>query len=112
VKTYHKIDKIKDIEDDVTDISSNKDFIRLLQSVDYSILLANTPAQWPTPPIQSGYNGVFCTDSGVDIVAQNFLPLNIGTPSVLSIQSTDTSESTINISGRYGWMVKPKVYRA
>ncbi len=74
--------------------------------------MANTPAQWPTPPIQSGYNGVFCTDSGVDIVAQNFLPLNIGTPSVLSIQSTDTSESTINISGRYGWMVKPKVYRA
>jgi hypothetical protein len=47
--------------------------------------------------IQSGYNGVFCTDAGVDIVAQNFLPLNIGTPSVLSIQSTDTSDNTINI---------------
>ena len=60
-------------------------------------MLANAPAQWPTPPIQSGYNGVFCTDSGVDIVTQNILPLNIGTPSVLSIQSTDTSESTINI---------------
>jgi hypothetical protein len=59
--------------------------------------LANAPAQWPTPPIQSGYNGVFGTDSGIDVVAQNFLPLNIGTPSVLSIQSTDTSDSTINI---------------
>ena len=58
-------------------------------------MLANAPAQWPTPPVKSGYNGVFCTDSGVDIVKQNFLPLNIGTPSVL--QSTDTSESTINI---------------
>jgi hypothetical protein len=46
---------------------------------------------------KSGYNGVFCTDSGVDIVTQNFLPLNIGTPSMLSIQSTDTSDSTINI---------------
>ncbi len=34
---------------------------------------------------------------GIDIVAQNFLPLNIGTPSVLSIQSTDTSDNTINI---------------
>jgi hypothetical protein len=40
---------------------------------------------------------VFCTDSGVDIVTQNFLPTNIGTPSVLQIQSTDTSESTLNI---------------
>jgi hypothetical protein len=59
--------------------------------------LANAQEQWPTPPIQSGYNGVFCTDSGVDIVTQKFLPLNIGTPSVLQIQSTDTSESTINI---------------
>jgi hypothetical protein len=43
--------RIIDIEDDITDISSNKDFIRHLQSVDYSILLANAPAQWPTPPI-------------------------------------------------------------
>ena len=33
------------IEDDITDISSNKDFIRHLQTVDYSILLANAPAQ-------------------------------------------------------------------
>jgi hypothetical protein len=40
---------------------------------------------------------VFCTDSGDDIVTRNFLPTNIGTPSVLQIQSTDTSESTINI---------------
>jgi hypothetical protein len=84
-------------KDDITDVSSNKAFIRHLQSLDYSILYANAPAQWPTPPIQSGYNGVFCTDSGIDIVAQNFLPLNIGTPSVLSIQSTDTSDNTINI---------------
>ena len=60
------------IKDDVTDISSNKDFIRHLQSVDYSILLANAPAQWPTPVIQSGYNGVFCTDAGIDLIAQNF----------------------------------------
>jgi hypothetical protein len=85
------------IKDDITDISSNKAFIRTLQSLDYSILYANAPAQWPTPPIQSGYNGVYCTDAGIDVVAQNFLALNIGTPSVLSIQSTDTSDSTINI---------------
>ena len=39
------------IKDDVSDISSNKDFIRHLQSLDYSILYANAPAQWPTPPI-------------------------------------------------------------
>jgi hypothetical protein len=93
-------DNITVIEDDITDISSNKDFIRHLQTVDYSILLANAPAQWPTPPIKSGYNGVFCTDSGVDIITQNFWPLNIGTPSVLSIQTTDTSESTINKTTR------------
>jgi hypothetical protein len=85
------------IKDDITDISSNKDFIRHLQSLDYSILYANAPAQWPTPPIQSGYNGVFCTDAGIDIIAQNFLALNIGAPSVLSIQSGDTSDNTINI---------------
>ena len=54
-------------------------------------------AQWPTPPIQSGYNGVYCTDAGIDVVAQNFLALNIGTPSVLSFQSGDTSDNTINI---------------
>ena len=71
----------------MSDISSNKNFIRHLQSVDYSILLANAPAQWPTPPIKSGYNGVFCTDSGVDIVTQNFLPLNIGTPSMKKLKT-------------------------
>jgi hypothetical protein len=85
------------IKDDITDISSNKAFIRSLQSVDYSILLANAPAQWPTPAIQSGYNGVFCSDTGIDIIAQNFLPLKIGLPSVLSFQSTDTSDNAINI---------------
>ena len=89
--------RITDIEQDITDISSNKAFIRTLQSVDYSILLANAPAQWPTPPIQSGYNGVFCTDAGIDIIAQNFLDSKIGTPSVLSFQSGDTSDNTINI---------------
>jgi hypothetical protein len=81
---------------DITDISSNKDFIRHLQSVNYA-LYDPLPDPLPNPPIKSGYNGVFCTDSGVDIVTQNFLPTNIGTPSVLQIQSTDTSESTINI---------------
>ena len=50
-----------------------------------------------TPPIQSGYNGVFCTDAGIDIIAQNFLTSNIGTPSVLSFQSDDTSNNIINI---------------
>ena len=40
---------------------------------------------------------VFCTDAGIDIIAQNFLTSNIGTPSVLSFQSTDTSDNTINI---------------
>ncbi len=59
--------------------------------------ISNAPAQWPTPPIQSGYNGVYCTDSGIDVVAQNFLALNIGTPSVLSFPSGDTSDNTINI---------------
>ena len=67
------------------------------QSVDYSILLANAPSQRPTPPVQSGYNGVFCTVNGVDIVAQNFLPGNKGIPSVLQIQSTDTIDEAINI---------------
>ena len=96
--------RIKDIEDnitvidhDITDISSNKDFIRHLQSLDYSILYANAPSQWPTPPLKSGYNGVFCTDSSIDIVLQNFLTLDIGTPSVLSFQSDDTSDNIINI---------------
>jgi len=38
-----------------------------------------------------------CLCVGVDIVTQNFLPTNIGTRSVLQIQSYDTSESTKNI---------------
>jgi len=82
---------------DIDDISSNKDFIRHLQSVEYSIVNANAPAQWPIPPIKSGYNGVFCTNTGIDIIAQNFLTLDIGTPSVLSFQSDDTSDNIINI---------------
>jgi len=39
-------------------IKKYKNFIRDLQSVDYSILLANAPAQWPTPVIQEGYDAV------------------------------------------------------
>ncbi len=67
-----------------------------MQSVNYA-LLDPLPDPLPVPPLKSGYNGVFCIVSEVDIVTQNFLPTNISTPSVLQIQSTDTSESTINI---------------
>jgi hypothetical protein len=49
--------------------------------------LESVPTLIPNPPLKSGYNGVFGTDSGVDIVTQIFLPTNIGTPSVLQIQS-------------------------
>ena len=62
-----------------------------------TLFLDHLPDPLPVPPLKSGYNGVFCTDSGVDIVTQNVLPTNIGTPSVLQIQSTETSGSTINI---------------
>ena len=55
----------------MTDISSNKDFIRHLQSVNYA-LSDPLPDPLPNPLIKSGYNGVFCTDSGFDIVTQNF----------------------------------------
>jgi hypothetical protein len=55
------------------------------------MLLTFLPDPLPNPPIKSGYNGVFCTDSGVDIVTQNFLPTDIGTASVLEIQNTDTN---------------------
>jgi hypothetical protein len=80
----------------MTDISSNKDFIRHLQSVNYA-LLDPLPDPLPNPPIKSGKTGVFCTDSGVDIVTQNFLPTNIGVPSISEIQSTDTNDGVINI---------------
>ena len=40
----------------INDISINKNFIQQLQTVDYRELLANAPAQWPTPLIQTGYN--------------------------------------------------------
>jgi hypothetical protein len=76
--------------------SSNKDCIRHLQSVNYA-LLDPLPYPLPNPLIKSGYNGVFCTDSGVDIVTQNFLPTDIGTPSLLEIQSTATNDEAINI---------------
>jgi hypothetical protein len=70
--------RIPDLAADITDMSSNKAFIRQLQTVNYAFL--NPP---PNPPIQSGYNGAFCTDYGVNIVTQNVLPTNISTPSVL-----------------------------
>jgi hypothetical protein len=60
------------IETTIDDISSNKAFIRTLQSLDYSILYTNAPSQWPTPPLKSGYNGVFCTDLGIDIKLKTF----------------------------------------
>ena len=43
------------METKINDISLNKNFIQQNQSVDYSILLANAPAQWPTP---GGVGGV------------------------------------------------------
>ena len=43
---------------DIDDISLNKHFIQQLQSVDYRILLGNSPSQIPVPPIQTGYNAV------------------------------------------------------
>ena len=41
------IDDISQNTFDINDISLNKNFIQQLQSVDYSITLANAPAQWP-----------------------------------------------------------------
>ena len=67
--------RIKDIEDDVIDISSNKKFIRDLQSVNYSMLLANAPAQWPNPVIQEGYNAVIVNNEGVNIISALHLKL-------------------------------------
>ena len=50
---------------DIDDISSNKNFIRNLQTVDYSELLANNdPSGWPVPPIQTGYNAVIVNNDG------------------------------------------------
>ena len=69
--------KIRDLKDDITDISNNKDFIRHSQSVNSTLLYA-LPDPLPNPPIESGFNGVFCTDYGIDIVTQNFLFTNIG----------------------------------
>ena len=80
---YHIIcdvhNKIPDLKDDITDISNNEDFIRHSQSVNSTLLYALClPDPLPNPPIESGFNGVFCTDYGIDIVTQNFLFTNIG----------------------------------
>jgi hypothetical protein len=55
---------------DIDDISLNKHFIQQLQSVDYSILLANAPSQIPTPAIQKGYNAVIVNNDGINIITQ------------------------------------------
>ena len=88
---------IKDIEDNITDISKNKKIIQNLQSVDYSILLVNAPAQWPTPVIQESYNAVVVNSDGVNIITQNFGPSSKFNPSILQITSEDTNDETIKI---------------
>ena len=88
---------IKDIEDNITDISKNKKNIQNLQSVDYSILLVNAPAQWPTPVIQESYNAVVVNSDGVNIITQNFGPSSKFNPSILQITSEDTNDETIKI---------------
>ena len=80
---------------DIEDISTNKNFIQQLQSVDYSITLANAPAQWPTPEIQQGYNAIIINSDGINIITQNFGPLSKINPSILQINSEDTNDETI-----------------
>ena len=85
------------IEDNITDISKNKKIIQNLQSVDYSILLANAPAQWPTPVIQESYNAVVVNSDGVNIITQNFGPSSKINSLILQITSEDTNDETIKI---------------
>jgi hypothetical protein len=68
-----------------------------LQSVDYSILLVNAPAQWPTPVIQESYNAVVVNSDGVNIITQNFGPSSKFNPSILQITSEDTNDETTKI---------------
>ena len=82
---------------DIEDISTNKNFIQQLQSVDYSITLANAPAQCPTPVIQSGYNAVVINSDGINIMTQNFGPSSQVNSSILQINSEDTTDETIKI---------------
>ena len=78
-------------------IKKYKNFIRDLQSVDYSILLANAPAQWPNPVIQEGYNAVIVNNDGVNIITQNFGPLTKVNSSLLQITSENALDETTKI---------------
>ena len=83
---------------DIGDISSNKNFIRNLQSVDYRELLANNdPSEWPVPPIQTGYNTVFVNNEGVNIITQKFGPLSKVNSSLLQINSEDALDESTKI---------------
>ena len=80
---------------DIDDISLNKDFIQQLQSVNYAIVLANAPAQWPTPVIQEGYNAVVVNSDGVNIITQNFGPSSKVNSSLLQITSENAWDETV-----------------
>jgi hypothetical protein len=82
---------------DIDDISLNKHFIQQLQSVDYRILLANAPSQWPTPPIQTGYNAVIVNNDGINFITQNFGPSSKVDFSLLQINSENALDQTTNI---------------
>ena len=91
------IDDISQNTFDINDISLNKNFIQQLQSVDYSTLLANAPAQWPTPVIQQGHNAVVENSDGVKIITHNFGPSSKVNSSILQITSEDTLDETTKI---------------
>jgi hypothetical protein len=79
------------------DISLNKNFIQQLQSVNYAILLANTPAQWPIPVIQEGYNAVVVNSDGINFITQNFSPSSKVNYSLLQITSENALDETTKI---------------
>jgi hypothetical protein len=91
------IDDISQNTFDINDISLNKNFIQQLQSVDYAILLANAPAQWTTPVIQTGYNTVVVNSDGVNIITQNFGHSSKVNSSLLQINSEDALDETTKI---------------
>ena len=82
---------------DIDDISLNKHFIQQLQTVDYSILLANAPSQIPTPPIQKGYNAVIVNNDGINFITQNFGPSSKVMNSLLQINSEDALDESTKI---------------
>jgi hypothetical protein len=55
------------------------------------------PAQWPTPPIQTGYNAVIVNNDGTNIITQNFGSLSKVNSSLLQMNSEDALDETTKI---------------